>query len=467
MAMTFREYRDLGATALMEAYGKGDLSPVEVTSVAIEAMEAVNPKINAVFFRDDAGARNAALRSEERWRKKQPLGPLDGVPTLVKDGLFMSGVPMYRGTAALAANPILPPFDAPCVARLRESGVILLGKSTMCDLGMMAAGYSSMFGPTRNPWDLDKTSGGSSSGTSAALAAGVIPIGVGTDIVGSIRVPASFCGLAGLKPSYGRVPYYPNSCPAAVAGPMARSAADMALLMQVIAGPDTRDFASLPFDRSLQGAPQEATLRGLRFGFLKHVGFGLATNAEVAVLVEGAVAKLQEEGAVVEDIDPPFNQQEADAIEDFYRHRSYHELKTLPVDERAKAELIDAWARKAAGDSGNDHHAQFLLTQLARDKAMQMLADHDVLVLPTVPITAFDAELSTPEGHGQFAPFCNTLLFNLTEQPALSLNCGFTLEGMPVGLQLVLPRFADRFALDLAVTVERVLAVCRKWPNLA
>lgn len=200
---------------------------------------------------------------------------------------------------------------------------------------------------------------------------------------------------------------------------------------------------------------------------MKHVGFGLPTDANVAALVEGAVAKLKGEGAVVEDIDPPFNQEEADAIEDFYRHRSYHELKALTASDRAKGELIDAWARNAAGDSGNDHYAQFLLTQSARDRAVQMMADHDVLVLPTVPITAFDAELSTPEGHGQFAPFCNTLLFNLTEQPALSLNCGFTSEGLPVGLQLVRPRFADRFALDLAVTVERVLAAFRKWPNLA
>ncbi len=247
--LTLAELQSLDATAMLSSYRSGELSPVDVTTAAFAAIKAVNPRLNAVIYTNEADALAEAKASEQRWRRGEPRGRLDGVPTLIKDGLQLRGVPMYRGSKALRDHAAIPSENSPCVDRLREAGAVLLGKTTMCDFGMLSSGYSSMFGPTRNPWDLSRTSGGSSSGTAAAIAAGLVPLAVGTDIVGSVRVPASFCGLAGLKPSYGRVPHYPQSSPAAVSGPMARNVTDMALLMSVITAPDQRDFAALAYEQ--------------------------------------------------------------------------------------------------------------------------------------------------------------------------------------------------------------------------
>lgn len=464
--LAFETYRNLGAMDLRSAYKTGELSPVEVTRTALEAISRINPKINAVFHVDEAGALEQARASETRWRNGQPAGGLDGVPSLIKDGLLMKGVPVFRGTIALENQPLMPEEDAPCVARLREDGAILLGKTTMCDLGMLSSGYSSKFGPTRNPWDLSKTSGGSTSGSSAALAAGLVPIAIGTDIVGSVRVPASFCGLSGLKPSYGRVPFYPNSSPAAVAGPMARNVEDMALLMSTIVRPDGRDFTALPETDTSYHDHLRQDFQHTRIGYLRSIGFGPETDPEVSEIVASALDHLRDIGCQIEEIAPVFSQEDGDIIEDFYRHRPYSELNALSDEARCAAEVMDAWSQPAGDHSGQDHYHQFLKTQQVRDQAHKMIAPFDFIVMPTTPMPAYEAELPTAKGQSNFGPFANTLVFNLSEQPAISVNCGFTKTGLPVGFQLIAKRYQDLAVIRLAYAFERALDAAPLWPNL-
>lgn len=455
MTLAPAEYRQLTATRLRAAYRARTLSPVEVTEAALAVVAEANPALNAVSHLDEAGARAQAAASEARWLAGAPAGALDGIPTLVKDGLWLKGVPVYRGTIALDRHAVVPDTDSPPVARLREDGAILLGKTTMCDLGMFGSGYSSKFGPTRNPHDPARTSGGSSSGSSAAIAAGMIPVAIGTDIVGSIRQPASFCGLVGHKPSYGRVPTWPNSSPAAVAGPLARTVADAALLLDTLARPDARDFACLATDPQPWTEGLDRPVAGLRIGYLPALGFGPAPDPQVTAAVAAAVDRLRALGCVVTELAAPFAPGDERPGEDFYRLRPGTELAALPDADRMAATVIDGWSSPARGYSAIDYHRLFLASQVLRERTLAVIAGFDFLALPTSPILPFAAELPGPEGLSTFAAWTNTFLFNLTEQPGISMPCGRSAEGWPIGLQLVGRRFDDRGVLNLAAAFER------------
>lgn len=454
MTLAPAEYRRLTATQLRAAYGERRLSPVEVTEAALAVIAEEDPKLNAVQHLDAEGARAQARASEARWRKGEPAGALDGVPTLMKDGLWMKGVPVYRGTAALARHAVVPDSDSPPVARMREDGAILLGKTTMCDLGMFGSGYSSQFGPTRNPHDPARTSGGSSSGSAAAIASGMIPVAIGTDIVGSIRQPAAFCGLVGHKPSYGRVPTWPNSSPAAVAGPLARTVADAALLLDTLARPDARDFACLAHEPQPWTAGLDRPVAGLRIGYLPALGFGPGPDPQVAKAVALAVDRLRALGCKVTELAAPFAEGDQQPGEDFYRMRPYSELSVVSDEDRAAATAITAWSDPAGGYSGVDYHRLFLKTQVLRERMLAVIDGFDFLALPTSSILPFPAELPGPEGMSTFAAWTNTFLFNLTEQPAVSMPCGRSAEGWPIGFQIVGHRFDDRGVLAMAAAFE-------------
>src|SRR6185369_15417965 len=267
------------ATQLSSAYARGELSPVDVTREALARINACEPKINAMYRVDREGAAAQARESEARWRARAPRSPLDGVPITIKENIYTRGDPAPIGTRA---NDDAPPqrADAPPAARAREAGCVLLGKTTMPDYGMLSSGVSSLHGITRNPWRLDRNTSGSSSGAAAACAAGYGPLHIGTDIGGSVRLPASHCGLFALKPSLGRVPIHPPYM-GRVAGPMTRSVEDAALLLDVIARPDARDFMSLP-------PPAQSCCNGLdtlepkqvRIGFISAMQVGLAVHPE-------------------------------------------------------------------------------------------------------------------------------------------------------------------------------------------
>src|SRR5437773_4030780 len=235
---------DFSATELLTAYASKALSPLEVTRAVLKHIDAWEPHLHATYALDADAALTRAEASQARWMKGAPQGPLDGVPVTIKENIATRGVPIPLGTAATVLTPATR--DAPPAARLREAGAVILGKTTMPDYGMLSSGLSSFHPLTRNPWDFSKNPGGSSAGAAAGLAAGYGPLHIGTDIGGSIRLPAGWCGVFGLKPSLGRVPIDPPYI-GRVAGPMTRSVADAALLMSVLSRPDGRDHMSLPY----------------------------------------------------------------------------------------------------------------------------------------------------------------------------------------------------------------------------
>jgi aspartyl-tRNA(Asn)/glutamyl-tRNA(Gln) amidotransferase subunit A len=278
------QFKELDANGLIAAYRAGEASPVEAVKYFINHAAQCEPQLHALYLFEPETALTEARKSESRWRAGQPLGPLDGVPVTIKENIATVGAPMPLGTAASELNPA--PADAPPTQRLREAGAIVIAKTTMPDFGMLSSGLSSFHPLTRNPWDLSKTPGGSSSGAAAATAAGYAPINLGTDIGGSIRLPAGWCGVFGFKPSNGRVPIDPPYM-GRVAGPITRTVADAVLAMSVLARPDNRDHMAAPFAPA-DWTLQPPNLRGLRFGLLMDAGCGLPVDAETAAAVETA-----------------------------------------------------------------------------------------------------------------------------------------------------------------------------------
>src|SRR5688500_8213881 len=288
------------ALDLAAAFASGELSPVQVARAALERIEAWEPRINAMYRVQRESALASASASEARWRQGRPLSPLDGVPLTIKENIYTRGDPAPVGTRANEDAP-LQGADAPAAARVREAGCVILGKTTMPDFGMLSSGLSSLHGVTRNPWRLDRNPSGSSSGAGAAAVAGYAPLHLGTDIGGSVRLPATHCGIFALKPSLGRVPVNPPYM-GRVAGPMARRVSDAALLMNVIARPDARDFMSLPYQECDFSALAPPAPKRLRIGLLPDLGVGLAVQPEVRPAAEAAATALAAAGCSVESI---------------------------------------------------------------------------------------------------------------------------------------------------------------------
>src|SRR3954471_10261361 len=268
---------EIPASELRLAYARGELSPLEVARAALSRIELWEPRINAMYRVARDAALEQARASEARWRAGAPASALDGVPVTIKENIYTRGDPAPIGTRANEEAPPQP-ADAPPAARAREAGCVILGKTTMPDYGMLSSGLSSFHGVTRNPWRLDRNTSGSSSGAGAAAVAGYAPLHIGTDIGGSVRLPATHCGIFALKPSLGRIAVHPPFM-GRVAGPMTRTVTDAALLMNVLTRPDARDFMNLPFeDRDYVRALDELDPRGLRIAFLPDMGVGLAVQ---------------------------------------------------------------------------------------------------------------------------------------------------------------------------------------------
>src|SRR5256885_1216164 len=325
-------FHALSAVELLEAYRARTLSPVEVTRAVLKRIEAWEPHLHATYALDPDGALTQAEASQARWLKGAPQGPLDGVPAMIKENIATRGVPVPLGTAATVLQPA--EHDAPPAARLREAGAVILGKTTMPDYGMLSSGLSSFHPLTRNPWDLSKGPGGSSAGAGAAVAAGYGPLHVGTDIGGSVRLPAGWCGIFTLKPSLGRIPIHPPYA-GRVAGPMTRTVEDAALMMNVLALPDARDTMSLPY-QPLPWGDLERDARGLKIGLLLDGGWGLPVDAEIRAAVEAAARRFEAAGAVVEPMRPFMTREMADGMDRFWRMRSWLDIQALPEARRAK-----------------------------------------------------------------------------------------------------------------------------------
>jgi Asp-tRNA(Asn)/Glu-tRNA(Gln) amidotransferase A subunit family amidase len=339
----------------------------------------------------------------------------------------------------------------------------------MPDYGMLSSGVSTFHPLTRNPWDLSKTPGGSSAGGGAAAAAGYGPLHIGTDIGGSLRLPASWCGIYSLKPSLGRVPIDPPYTGRA-AGPMTRRVADAALMMQVLSRPDTRDSMSLPpahvaWD-DWEGAIDH--LRGLRIGLLIDAGCGLAVNPEVRDAILHAATLLDDAGAIVEPMEPFFTRQMLDGMDHAWRMRSHLDLAALPAHRRDTVlPYIRTWAdsvQDMPGTAAFVAMSQFHATRVATVKACN---PYDFVISPTAPNVAFAAELPSPTNDPlrPLEHIAFTVPFNMSEQPAASINCGYTEAGLPIGLQIAGRRFDDLGVLRISRAFELLRDAQRPWPK--
>lgn len=446
--------KTLSLRDMVEAYRRRDLSPVEVVRWSLDRIEAVNPAINAIYHVEAGQALHAAELSQQRWKAGAPVGPLDGVPMTAKDALATQGMPTYRGSATETGGPAS--YDHPTVARVKEAGAVVLGKSTMCDYGILASGYSSRYGVTRNPWNTEWNTGASSSGAAASVAAGIEPVSIGTDIVGSIRIPASYCGLAGLKPSQGRVPYYVPVHPALVAGPLACNVTDAAMLLNVLVRPDSRDFAALPpADIDYTQGLDDLDPAGLRIALIPDLGLGAPTAASVRSALETALGILDESGAETHIIaDGCFSPEELGPIEVHYMTRCLAEFGKADAARQALSPFIREWTDKGRSLTAIDYHNSWNAVLLLRERAIRLMDDADFLILPSTADTAFEADRLAPEGQAPFSLWAPTCLFNLTEQPAASIPFGLDHEGKPIGLQIVGRRFNDHGVLRLARFLE-------------
>ena len=453
----------LDARTLARGYRAGWFSPVEVARALLERVEEVNPRINALYFVAAEAALDAAAASEGRWRHGEPLSELDGVPVTLKDSFPVAGMPIANGSRATASAGS-DAEDAPAAARLREAGAVIVGKTTMPDFGMIASGISSQHGVTRNPWNLQRNSGGSSAGAGAAVAAGLGPLAVGSDIGGSVRIPAAFCGAVGLKPSYGRVPLvFP--WPALVGGPIARSVADAALLLGVISRPDPRDYTALPWDERdyLEGI--DRGVAGLRFGLLTDMGFGLPVHPEVRAAVEEAARIFTALGADIVPMPPMFEEDPEPDFDRMLQVYAWEDFGALSAEAQATVlPEIASWCRAGEGISGSTLSRSLTRIGTTRRRVTAACAGYDYVLMPTMAVPPYEAHLPWPPGGTRHNPFC--FPFNLSEQPALSVCCGFTSEGLPIGLQIVGRRFDDAGVLRAGHAFEVARPWALPWPAL-
>ncbi len=466
MALQLQALHDLSAHALIEAYRKRDLSPVEVARSLLDHLARWEPHLHASYLLRPELTLKQASESEARWRRGAPCGPLDGVPVTIKDNIATEGDPVPLGTLAVDLAPAAQ--DAPPAARLREAGAVLLCKTTMPDYGMLSSGLSSFHPLARNPWDISKTPGGSSAGAGAAAAAGYGPLHIGTDIGGSLRLPAGWCGIFTLKPSLGRIPIDPPYTGRA-AGPMTRSVADSALMMQVLSQPDRRDSMSLPPSAidwdAFDAGP--AALRGLRIGLLLEAGCGLPVDPQIRAALEQAARLFEQSGAIVAPMRPFLTRTMLDGMDQAWRKRSHVDLLALPEARRALVlPYIRAWATSAAGLSGTEVFNAFSQFHATRVATVAACRAFDYVISPTAPVPAFLAEFASPTNDPlrPLEHIAFTVPYNMSEQPAASINCGYTSSGLPIGLQIAGQRFDDLGVLRVSRAFEQLRGPQRPWP---
>ncbi len=460
---------DCAAHQLHALYRAGQASPLEATQAVLQRLHRLNPQLHAYCLVREEDTLAWARASTARWQAGQPLSPLDGVPVSIKDLILTQGWPTLRGSQTV--NPQQPwDVDAPATARLREAGAVLLGKTATPEFGCKGETNSPASTPgggiTRNPWDLSKTPGGSSGGAAAAVAAGLGPIGLGTDGAGSVRIPAAFCGNVGFKPSFGRVPAYPLSPFGSVAhlGPHTMSVIDTAWVMNVLKQPDARDWTSLQPDTRDYTAGLDDGVHGLRIAFSPTLGYAKHVHPEVAAAVAAGVARLQDLGAQLQEVDPGISDPLHISI-GLWFVGAWTVWNTLSPEQQARTDP-DFRAEALQGQRYSALDVQRLQMERGAlgSHMRQFMQRFDLLVTPTVAVPAFAAR---PAGQVEmddqamlgWTPF--SYPFNLTQQPAITVPCGLTSTGLPIGLQIVGRMFDDALVLRAARAFETVMPVAR------
>ncbi len=446
----------MSAEQLLLHYRRGRLSPVEALQAVTERIARLNPQFNA-FAVLNPKALEAAGQSAARWQAGRPLGPLDGVPCTVKDLIDLAGFPTRRGSRLTSAAPVMQ--DAPVATALKQAGAVILGKTTTTEYGWKTPGDSPLHGITRNPWNTSRTPGGSSCGAGAAGAACFGPLHVGTDAGGSVRIPAAWCGLVGLKPTFGRVPQWPLGAFAhvAVAGPMARTVADCALMLSVLARHDRRDPFCLPDDPRDWRAGLEAGVQGLRVGVLRLPGFDAPVDAAGIAAVEEAATLLAEAGAEIEVAAPDLPDIRA-VFGRVWGVALARLVAGVPEADRAKLDtgLLEVAAAEGAMPATDWLESEALRLQAAHAMA-ELHAGFDLVLCPTVPAgpPAADAPTRDPLRAlwAEWAPW--TFLYNLTRQPAITVPMPPGPDGMPRSVQLAGPLYRDDLVLRAAWAIEQ------------
>ncbi|MDH3229303.1 MAG: amidase family protein [Alphaproteobacteria bacterium] len=460
------------ATELAARIRQKDISPVDVVANSLARIAEVNPQLNCFCFVFPDEAMEMARAAEDAVMRGDALGPLHGVPFAIKDFTPTRGKRTTLGSYAF--ENWVPNHDALIVERLREAGGIMVGKTTTPEFAHSSFTRSPLWGITRNPWNTAKTPGGSSGGSAAAVATGCVPLAEGTDMGGSVRIPASFSGIAGLKPSLGRIPM--DILPTVFDtishfGPLTRTMADAALFMSVAAGPADRDILSLSPGITFD-VPPASDVRGLRFALSIDLGY-MAVDPQVEACVRAAATSLVEAGAVVEEIELDWTKQVAD---DWFRYWEVYlaaffadklETHREQLDPNVVA-LLEAGLRMDA--------VTFKRLEIARTeqwlKLAELFREHDALLCPTMALPAQDAEGSDADfdrvdDDGRYHGLDLTCPFNSTGQcPALSVPAGFTAEGLPVGLQIVTNRFEDKMALRIGAALEAVRPWAERRPDV-
>ncbi|WP_134681693.1 amidase [Paracoccus ravus] len=455
---------ELSAREVLNAFRSRELSPVEYMQALVARVEASEPFVQALWLFRPEMALDEARASEARYLRAAPLGLLDGMPVTVKELIATKGDPVPLGTAATPHFPA--PEDAPAAARLREDGAIIFAKTTCPDYGMLTSGLSSFHHLSRNPWDLSQNPGGSSSGSSAAGAAGYGPLHLGTDIGGSIRLPAAWTGLFGFKPTLGRIPidpYYTGR----VVGPMTPRVDDAALLMQCVTRPDWRDATAVKYEH-IDWDAGPAEVRGLRIGLMMDGGCGLPVHSEVAAAIEAAARRFEENGATIIRVPPVLTREMLDGLDVAWRARFWGQMQKLSETARDKIlPYIRQWAEAGASATAVQIAEGFDQTFAMRRAANEALQGLDFILSPVNPHRSYPAVWPSPTNDPArpFEHIAFTVAWNMGEQPAASIHCGLTSTGIPIGLQIVGHRFDDLGVMRLARAYEEWRGPITNWPR--
>ena len=468
--MTSSDLAFTPATELAALIRARKLSPVELTRVVLDRIERLNPIVNAFCTITPDVALAAAREAEQAVMRGELRGPLHGVPFSIKDLHYTKGIRTMSGSFVFEHR--VPDVDPPVVRRLKEAGGVLLGKTSTPEFGWKGLGDCPVTGITRNPWNTGMTTGGSSAGAGAAAAAGLGPIHQGSDGAGSIRIPSGFCGIFGLKPSYGRVPMWPisNNDYASHMGPMTRTVADAALMLSIMAGPDDWDRTSLEAPPEDYVGKLDAGITGLRVAFSPDLG-GITVDAEVAALIRDAVRAFDELGCVVEEVKPGF----ADSHDLIRCLWSAHEAGNYAQYLQEWRDRMDPGLVACIEDGLQYSMVEYVEARGQKlaywDTVRPLFEKFDLLLTPTLSVAAFPVGRLNPEHWPQhawdwigWASF--SYPFNFTGQPAASVPAGFTPAGLPVGLQIVGRRFADLTVLQAAAAFEAARPWARRHPSL-
>ncbi len=468
--MTATDLCYLSALQLRALYQKHEVSPVEVTEAVLRRMDQLNPSLNAFITMTPELALEGARIAEQAYQTDDSPPPLAGIPTSIKDLVPMTGICTTRGS--LLYKDWVPDYDAPIVERLHEAGTVMLGKTNLPELGWKGDSTNRIIGSTHNPWKYGRTAGGSSGGGTAAVAAGLGPLAQGSDGAGSIRIPASFCGIYGLKPSWGLIPQYPASAVELFShlGPMTRTVADSALMLNVMAGADPRDRLSLPTETDYLAA-LEGNIAGLRVAWSPDLGYA-PIDPEVREIVAKAAERFSELGCHVEEAHPDL-EDPWDSIVHIIWASAFAGLHLHDLE--AVRDQIDPGLVKVIEQGLQFSGAEVAIAYARRNDYYhawrRFMEQYDLLLTPTLPVTAFAAGVDHPgQINGQSTTYLGwtafTYPFDITGQPAASVPCGFDRDGLPVGLQIVGQWRDDVTVLRASAAFEALAPWAEKRPPL-